>query len=169
MKYVLAVVVSAMAAGLAAQVVQAGEKQIVGWVEKVRLSPGNVVLNAKLDTGALHCSLDAENLTFFTRGGVQWVRFEVDDHLGHKVAMERPLVREANVKRHYQKFQKRPVVRLGVCLGKFYQEVEVNLVDRQGFQYAMLIGRSFMRGTLIIDPAVKYTVEPECQGRQQLE
>jgi hypothetical protein len=168
MNYLLAVLVSALAVAFAAAV-QAGEQQIVGWVEKVRLSPGNVLVEAKLDTGALHCSLDADNLTYFTRDGVQWVRFQVEDHLGQKATLARPLVGEANIKRHFLKYQKRPVVRLGVCLGSFYREVDVNLVDRSGFQYPMLIGRDFMRGALLIDPKGKHTVEPDCRGQQKLE
>ena len=41
----------------------AGEdKLIVGWVEKVRLFPGNVVVHAKVDTGADNSSLNVPKM-----------------------------------------------------------------------------------------------------------
>ena len=45
----------------------------------------------------------------------------------------------------------------------------MNLVDRSGFQYRMLIGRKFMEGAVIIDPSAKYTVEPECKEAASVE
>ncbi len=140
----------------------AGEKKAVGWVEKVRIYPGDLLLAAKLDSGAEYCSLDARNITFFRQGKANWVRFEVGTHAGKTVTLERPVIRQATIKRHFAGSQKRPVISLGICLGGFYKETEVNLVDRSGFQYPMLIGRKFMEGSLLIDPSRKYTVEPDC-------
>jgi hypothetical protein len=168
MKFFVIALLSTLAVGLAASL-QAGEKQIVGWVEQVRLYPEDLVLDAKLDTGALHCSLDAENLNYFTRQGAEWVRFDVVTKKGRKYTLERPLVGQAKIKRHFNQSQKRPVVRLGVCVGKYYQETDVNLVDRSGFQFPMLIGRVFMKGALVIDPAVKHTVEPRCKEQHKVE
>jgi len=134
----------------------------LGWVERGGLQPGNVQLEAKLDTGAEYSSLDATHISKFTRDGQEWVRFQVNDRHGKTVTMERPVLRQATIKRHFAKSQTRPVIRLRVCLGNFSQETEVNLVDRTGFIYPLLIGRKFMEGRLIIDPAVKHTVEPTC-------
>jgi hypothetical protein len=55
------------------------------------------------------------------------------------------------------------VIKLQVCIGSYAAETQVNLVDRTGFIYPMLIGRKFMEGHFIIDPAVKHSVEPVCQ------
>jgi hypothetical protein len=142
----------------------AGEKTVVGWIEKVRIYPGNFVIHAKLDSGAEYSSLDAANLTEFDRNGKQWVRFDLPQGDGQKITIERPLLRTATIKRHYLASQKRPVVKIGVCLANIYKETEVNLVDRAGFNYRMLIGRKFMEGVVIIDPSATYTVEPECKG-----
>jgi hypothetical protein len=139
-----------------------GEKKVVGWIEKVRIHPGNFVVHAKLDSGAEYCSLDAANLTEFERNGQRWVRFDLTERDGQKITLERPLLRTATIKRHYSKSQQRPVITLGVCLGDIYRETEVNLVNRTGFQYRMLLGRKFMEGAVIIDPAARYTVAPEC-------
>jgi len=148
----------------------AGEKTVVGWIEKVRIYPGNFVVHAKLDSGAEYSSLDAANLSEFDRDGKPWVRFDLEEKReGKKLTIERPLLRWAPIKRHNQAPQRRPVIKLGVCLGKIYQETEVNLVNRQNYQYRMLIGRKFMEGAVIIDPAAKYTVEPDCNGAAPLE
>jgi hypothetical protein len=152
-----------------APLLAAGELQIVGWIEKVRLYPGNFVVHAKLDSGAEYSSLHAGNLQEFQRDGRRWVRFDLTNREGQKITMERPLLREATIKRHFLKAQKRPVIKLGICLGRIYQETEVNLVDRSGFLYRMLIGRKFMEGLVAIDPAAKYTVEPSCSKPETLE
>lgn len=148
----------------------AAEKTVVGWIEKVRIYPSNFLVQAKLDSGAQSCSLDASNLQIFSRDGKKWVRFDLEERReGKKLTIERPLVRWAAIKRHNDEPQRRPVVKLGVCLGHIYKETEVNLVDRTNYQYPMLIGRKFMQGSLVINPAAKYTVEPTCKEPAALE
>jgi hypothetical protein len=139
-------------------------KEIVGWLEKVRIYPGNLVIHAKLDTGARNSSLNASHVTVFERDGEQWVRFDVSSRYGKTVTIERKVQRVVKVKRHGAKPQIRFAVLLGICLGDVYKEVEVNLVDRSGFIYQMLIGRSFLAGNFIVDPAAKYTSKPNCKG-----
>lgn len=148
----------------------AAEKTVVGWIEKVRIYPGNFLVHAKLDSGAEYSSLDAGNLQLFERDGKQWVRFDLaEDREGNKITIERPLLRWAPIKRHNQEPQRRPVIKLGVCLGNIYKETEVNLIDRKNYQYRMLIGRKFMEGAVIIDPSAQYTVVPNCQESATLE
>jgi hypothetical protein len=139
-------------------------KAVVGWLEKVRIYPGNLVIHAKLDTGARNSSLNASHVTVFERDGEQWVRFDVSSRYGKTVTIERKVQRVVKVKRHGAKPQIRFAVLLGICLGDVYKEVEVNLVDRSGFIYQMLIGRSFLAGNFIVDPAAKYTSKPNCKG-----
>ncbi|MCX5892940.1 MAG: RimK/LysX family protein [Deltaproteobacteria bacterium] len=162
MKFLVALLASILGSLICALPSLAVDKQIVGWVERVRLQPGNVLLEAKLDTGAEYCSLDATHITKFSRDGQEWVRFEVDDHHGKTFTMERPLLRQATIKRHFSASQSRPVIRLQICVGNVVAETDVNLVDRHGFIYPLLIGRKFMEGRLIIDPTAKHTVEPTC-------
>jgi hypothetical protein len=163
MKYPYALLAGLVGALVLALPAAAGEKKVVGWIEKVRISPGNFIVHAKLDSGAEYSSLDAANLTEFERNGKPWVRFDLTEREGQKITIERPLLRWAPIKRHNQEPQRRPVIKLGVCLGNIYQETEVNLINRKNYQYRMLIGRKFMEGAVIIDPAAKYTVEPECK------
>ena len=154
--------------GLGISPAQAEDKPSLGWVEKVRLYPGGLILQAKLDSGAEFCSLNASDLTEFTRQGQKWVKFQVTNHLGQTQTFEAPVRRLAKIKRRGGGFHRRPVVKLGLCLGNLFEEVEVNLADRTGFIYPLLIGRNFMRGKLVIDPASMFTVEPHCpQGEHE--
>jgi hypothetical protein len=142
--------------------VHADMKPIFGWVERARISPANVILSAKLDTGADNSSLNVGQVTTFQRDDEDWVRFLVTSDEGKTEVLERKLVRTAKIKRHVGPRQERPVVKLGVCIGNYYGETEVNLVDRSRFKYQLLIGRSFMKDKMLIDPSRQFTVEPEC-------
>jgi hypothetical protein len=153
----------AVLVGSAGQSSGAGEDKLtVGWVEKVRLFPGNVVVHAKVDTGADNSSLNVPKMEEFIRDGARWVRFDFTTRDGKTVTFERDVVRVAKIKRHKGKRQERIVVRLGICIGNVYREAEVNLVDRSRFKYEMLIGRSFMGDKLLVDPSKKYTRDPLC-------
>lgn len=150
-------------------------KQIVGVVEKVRIWPGAMVFDAKIDTGADNSSINTLEYSEFERDGKKWVRFHVSDGQGRTTVMERQLVRVAQIRPRAEhgaaapKPKRRPVVMLGICLGKIYREVEVNLADRSSFNYPVLIGRSFMGEDILVDPSKKYICEPECQGEHPLE
>lgn len=141
----------------------AGAKMVVGWIEKVRISPGDLIIHAKLDTGAKHSSLNVPSMDRFERDGEQWVGFEVIGKSGKKTRLERKMVRIAKIKKHGEEVQERPVVLLGICLGYTYKDVQVTLVDRSGFDYQMLVGRSFLRTDFLINPAKRYTIDPDCR------
>jgi hypothetical protein len=139
------------------------EKTTVGWVEKVRVYPGNFLVEARVDTGADTSSLHCDWITSFDRSGEKWVRFVVETSDGKPVLMERKVVRMAKIKRHFGEVQERMVVKLRVCLGKTYKEAEVTVVDRSGLTYPMLVGRDFLEGGFLVDPSVSYKTEPQCK------
>jgi len=138
------------------------DKVTIGWVEKIRIHPPELVFNAKVDTGARNSSIHAKNIVDFERDGETWVRFEVVNQKKERVTLELPLARQATIKRHFGKRQYRHVVMLGICLGDIYKETEVTLVDREGFLYDMLLGRSFLKGDFIIDISETFTSKPAC-------
>jgi hypothetical protein len=142
----------------------AEEKRIVGWIENVSIYPGNMKIKAKLDTGARHSSLNAKNLQQFKRNGDTWVRFEILNFKNRLETFEVKVSRIAKIKQFGQEADRRPVIKLGICLGNRYKEVEVNLQDRSGFNYQMLIGRSFLKGSFMVDPGRTFTIKPNCQG-----
>lgn len=133
-----------------------------GWIERVKISPGNIELHAKLDTGADHCSLHAKDLHFFKKGGKRFARFSVRNREGKEVALELPTYRTATIKRVDGDSDRRPVVQLFVCLGEQFMQVDVNLADRSDFAYPMLVGRSFLAGNVVVNPAKTFTSRPTC-------
>jgi hypothetical protein len=146
-------------------VAQAGEaeKTIFGHVERVIISEKGFSLKARLDTGAQTSSLDAHNIVRFRRGDTRFVRFDVmDPDTGDFVTLERPLVRNVRIRQHTAPPMRRPVVKMWLCLGPKVREVEVNLTPRSEFLYPLLIGRSAMRGSIVVDPELTFTARPQC-------
>jgi hypothetical protein len=140
------------------------EKHTVGWVENVILFPGNLKIKAKLDTGARNSSLNANHIEEFERDGAKWVRFRVENWKGQTVSFESRVIRITKIKQHGTQPAMRPVIRLGICLGNVYKEVEVNLEDRSKFNYQLLIGRRYLRNSFLVDSSVTFRIKPNCQG-----
>jgi hypothetical protein len=141
----------------------ASEKELIGRVERVRIYPGNLLVQARIDTGADLSSIDCDCITSFKRNGEDWVRFVVYTVDGRPTFMEQKIVRMAKIKRDFGEVQERIVLRLGICLGSIYKETEVNLADRSGLTYPMLIGRDFLDGNFLVDPSLRYKTKPRCK------
>jgi hypothetical protein len=137
---------------------------VAGWVERVRILEAAIEVRAKLDTGARHSSLNATNLHEFQRGGEDWVRFCLRNYKNRVVTIERPVVRMARIKSHFSESHIRPVIELTLCVGGLARKVEVNLTDRENFNYQLLVGRSFLRHGILVDSAVIYRQSPACEG-----
>ena len=58
------------------------------------------------------------------------------------------------------------MIYIGLCLGGVYKIAEVSLVNREKFNYEMLIGRRFLAGDFIVDPSVTYTQDPTCDEEE---
>lgn len=140
-----------------------GKLEIFGHIETVSLGDDAFELDAKLDTGADNSSLHATETETFERDGEDWVRFTVDDMDGNSQEFERRKERTARIIRASGDTDERPVVKLGLCLGSVYRDVEVNLNDRSELSYPLLIGRSFLRDHVLVDSGPKYTREPVCE------
>lgn len=139
---------------------------VVGYVEKVRLFllSDNIVLKAKIDTGAKTSSLDVDSLTFFSRQDEDWVRFTVTGEGGKTIKLSLPVERSSRIRRAGAKIDERPVVKLGLCLGSYYKEGEVNLSEREGMNYPMLIGRRFLSKSYLVDSSQKFMQKkPKCK------
>lgn len=138
-------------------------KEVVGWIEHVKVYPGGVRVAAKVDTGAQTSSVDCHCITPIERNGKDYVRFTLHGVSGKIEQFEKPVVRIARVKQHNADSQRRYVVRLGICLGNSYREGEVTLTDRGNFKYPILVGRNFLGHDFLVDPSAKYLAEPRCK------
>jgi hypothetical protein len=143
---------------------QAAEKKIIGWVEPVQLLPGHIPLLAKIDTGADHSSLHAEQLEIYQKQNEERVRFTILDDGDRRHTMDKPVLRYASIKRRGVATQQRPVIQLDLCLGRQLQRVEINLTNRHNYEYRMLVGRSFLAGLFIVDAGEKQLSSPQCDS-----
>lgn len=140
--------------------------EIIGRVEKVRIFPGNVVLKARIDTGAKTSSIDINSIEVFERDDEDWVHFTVTGLNGKIIHFDKKVHRVVTIKGHLEEEKHgRIVVLMGICLGNFYRETEVNLIDRSELNYPMLIGRRFLiSNKFIVDSSLTYSVRPNCDG-----
>lgn len=138
------------------------QRLVVGFAERARLYPGDFLIYAKIDTGARTSSLNAQDILMFERNGRLWVKFHVTNRENQTVTFERPVVRHVHIKDLTGPAISRPVVMLGLCVGDVFRVTEVNLSDRAGFNFQLLVGRRFMRQALRVDPARQFTVKPRC-------
>jgi len=141
----------------------ASEKKAIGWLEHVEIADSNLKLKAKIDTGATTSSLNAKIIKKFKKDGEKWIRFSIENNIGEKVLLEQRVVRYVKIKRKLAFSLKRPVIHLGICLGKVYRTLEINLADRKNFNYQVLIGRNYLRDYFLVDSALEYTTKPSCE------
>lgn len=149
----------------------------VGWRERVELPAWGVVIDrAKIDTGARTSALHVATIEEIEGGRV---RFEIvvreaerggvarTGRSGRETAWaEAVVVRWAVVKPSSGRRQRRPVVRTTVRIGEIEVEGEVGLVRRRGMLCPMLVGRTMLRGLVVVDPRRTYvrTERPERRG-----
>ena len=136
---------------------------IYGYLEKARLVEAALNMEAKLDTGADHSSLDARDMEFFQREGKQWVRFQVTGDDGRDATFEREVIRTAVIKQRTGANARRPVVMLRICLGRHSATVQVNLTDRSDLSYPLLLGRSFLENGFLVNSAAEFITPLDCQ------
>ena len=159
-------VVAALFAGLCSLTVPspapADTAALIGWVERITLTDEALPMQAKVDTGADVSSVHADAVTLFTRDGAQWVAFTLRAEDGRSRHLQRPVARFADIKLKTSGVQRRPVVRLAVCVGGQRSATEFNLSQRSAFAYPVLLGRSFLAGRYVVDPAARYLQAPSC-------
>jgi len=140
---------------------------VIGWVENVKLMDAGVVFKARIDTGAGLASLDAviEKVIKSDKAGKRdRVVFTVEDGKGGKKTLEKDIVEWVNIKKKGGSgFIPRPVVKMQVCLGGKTLTARMNLAERHGFLYPLLIGRNFLKmGHFLVDTRKSFTHDPDC-------
>ena len=140
----------------------AKKKEVIGWLEMVRVFPGNLKIRAKLDTGAKVSSLNASNLETLNINDKRLVRFKL--YAGDEVTtIEKQVLKTVSIKKRDGGVEERPVIKIGICIGNVFKEIEVNLIDRSNLNYQLLIGRHDSKSMYLIDPSLTFTKEPTCK------
>ena len=127
----------------------------VGWREWV-VSPelGLPKLRAKIDTGARSSALHVERQWRFVEGGAPWVGFALlpRSHAG-EVAAAAAIVDERPVTDSGGNRTLRVFLRTKLRLAGIEREIEMNLADRCGMRFPLLLGRTALADAFVVDPA----------------
>jgi hypothetical protein len=132
------------------------DKLVIGQVEDVVLLPWDIRFHARIDTGAAISSLDATDLK--VRNNVAY--FKLGKRYGD-LPMDLPIVGWQDI-RTSEGSEKRPVVRLGICVGSKYINTLVTLNDRSKMVYPFLVGRSALSGNFVVDASQSNVAPPTC-------
>ncbi|UJJ31402.1 retropepsin-like aspartic peptidase RloA3 [Halopseudomonas maritima] len=144
--------------------------RVVGWIEKGLILPEYTAVKIKVDSGALTSSMHAVNLEEFEYKGNDWVRYDVpveDVDTGEEITMhfERPVYRRILV-RGAGGSERRPVVKMSICMGDQVYEEQFSLRDRGDMNYPVLIGRRTIEHIGLIDVSETFMHKPSCSEAQ---
>ncbi|HAI10294.1 MAG TPA: ATP-dependent zinc protease [Phycisphaerales bacterium] len=131
-------------------------KPVIGWREWVHLPElGDLVVKAKVDTGARSSALHAHKLKHFTdEQGVEKVSFEIwpfqDSHAKASTftlpVHESRWIKSSNGHQAY-----RPVVIVNITLMDQTWPIELTLTNRDEMGFRMLLGRQAIRRKMLVD------------------
>jgi hypothetical protein len=143
----------------------------VGWREWVALPQFNIrAIKAKVDTGARTSALHAFALERFTERGAPRVRFKIHPRRLRTdiiVSCEADIVDERMVTDSGGHAEMRIVIATEIVLGSQLHQVELTITDRDTMRYRMLLGRTAIRGRMIVDPSLSYRLgRPRLPGAQ---
>lgn len=157
------------------------QKVMVGWLEKVYIPQHDFSLRGKMDTGAKNSSLHAVDIEYVKKKGKpesKRVRFKVIDTEGEYRIMEANVVGEAKIKKTKNSregrltidLEERPVVELEICLAGITKRILVNLTNRAGMNYRLILGRSALAGDFMVDVSQKfvYGSGSACQKKKKI-
>ncbi|ROR97991.1 hypothetical protein EDC56_3660 [Sinobacterium caligoides] len=124
---------------------------ILSIVERVELTAANRVVEALVDTGAQTTSLDARNVRIERTKTAFYVDYELVDRKTGRVSHHRDdVVRMVRIIRHDGSRLLLPVVKMHLRVAGVTRYIDVSLMDRRAFPYAMLLGRNFMGDTILV-------------------
>ncbi|MFT5710738.1 MAG: hypothetical protein ACI8QT_001437 [Halioglobus sp.] len=145
--------------------------ETIGEVEWAFVEPGELTLEARIDTGAETSSIHAEDIRLLEKDGKRWVQFALTDPTTKaKISLERRLHRRILVKQKASDVQdRRYVVRMWVTLGNNRTWLDVSLSDRDDFEFPLLLGRNVLMDNFVVDVSKHHTIpkpkpKPKAEG-----
>ena len=129
---------------------------VLGWREWLALPAlGIVAIRAKVDTGARSSSLHVDKQWRFTEQGAPWTGFRITTGVrgDQVIEAQAPVADEREVTDSGGHTSLRAFVRTPLRVAGVEREIDINLTDRRGMAFPMLLGRSAMARVFTVDPA----------------
>lgn len=173
-----AAVVAALICGLSfllgvPDTMAAEKKRVIGWVEKAYLPQHEFFIKAKVDTGARNSSLHATDIQYVESGGRakrSRIRFTTLDFDGKTRSIEADVVRTVRIRKTSLSSdnplrEERVEIQLEMCLAGITKQIRVNLTDRSGMNYRLILGRSALENDYLVDVTQTFIGEAACRER----
>lgn len=130
---------------------------VLGWREWVVLPElGLPAVRTKVDTGARSSALHVDTQWRFVEQGAPWVGFSLAPAGRRSVEACAPLHDEREVVDSGGHRTLRVFLCTRLQLAGVERDIEINLADRRGMRFPMLLGRTSLAGLFTVDPAGSY-------------
>ena len=143
-------------------------KTIIGCEEWLSLDDIKIpAIKARVDSGAKTSAIQASNIKRITRNGEAWVTFDVNpiqDNLSLNVSCESKVIDTRIIRSSSGESQKRYVIKTKLKLGLEEFEIELNLADRDGMEYRMLLGREAIINRYLVDASKSFVLSDNLDG-----
>ncbi len=140
-----------------------GNLQIIGSEEWCVFEDlGIPAIKARVDSGAKTSSIQATNITIYTKGTQEWAKFEVNplqENRSITIECEAPLVDRRMVKSSSGISEERLVIKTPVSLGGAVFDIELTLANRDTMEFRMLLGREAITNRYIVNPALNNNIQ----------
>ncbi|MBL4618844.1 MAG: ATP-dependent zinc protease [Marinicaulis sp.] len=141
-----------------------GDPIVLGYIEDVAVGGLGLAMKGKLDTGADTTSVHARDIEIYKRGKKDhWVRFRLVGKDGRSIRYDQNIIRFVRIKTKTGGSIRRPVIHLPLCVNGKRGLAEINLADRDDFEYDILIGREFLAHRILVDPSQTFLGEGNCE------
>jgi len=129
-------------------------KIVLGWREWAALPDlGIGRLRAKVDSGARSSALHVDSQWKFVEQGQPWIGFCLSPGNGAgRIEAAAPVLDEREVTDSGGHCTRRVFVRTTLALAGVQREIEINLSDRRGMLFPMLLGRTALARMFTVDP-----------------
>lgn len=136
------------------------DKIPIGWREWIALPELAIpAIKVKIDTGARTSALHVFGLETYSWSGRTWVRFglhPLQKRIDIALSCTAEMIDERAVSDSGGHREHRPIIATRLRLGDREWPIEISLTNREDMLFRMLLGRTALRGRVIIDPQMSY-------------